>query len=464
MVFSSLTFLFLFLPIALAGNFLLRNKIKLQNIFFLLFSILFYAWGEPKFVLAMAFSIVWNWGMAQGFSYFHEKAMGKALFIAALAVNIGILFVFKYLNFTIFVWNQLWNTGISIPGMTLPIGISFFTFQGLSYLIDIWRKDAKAEKSLINVGLYISFFPQLIAGPIVRYLDIKEELVNRSCTWDGVEAGILRFLCGFSKKVLLANNLALFADQAFSFCNEGSGVNTIFAWGGILAYTLQIYYDFSGYSDMAIGLGRIFGFHFPENFNHPYMATSVTDFWRRWHMSLSGWFRDYVYIPLGGNRVCRWKWIRNLMLVWLLTGLWHGANYTYMIWGIFYGGILVFEKLTGISRQPKRTVGHWIYTVLFVMAAWVIFRSKSLTAAVLYLKSMFWWNDGAGSAQALLYLSEFKVFLIAGVVLAFPLISERIKETTAFLWIRMIGLFLLFLISLSYLAKGAYNPFIYFNF
>ena len=467
MVFSSLIFVFLFLPFVLTGNFLLSFSKKWQNSFLMGVSLVFYAWGEPRFVIIMMASIIWNWGMALWMDSCQRESVRNAILGIALTGDTGILLVFKYLNFLSTIASRLLNTELSVLQLPLPIGISFFTFQGLSYVIDVWRRDAKAEKNMVNVGLYISFFPQLIAGPIVRYLDIKEELANRMCTWRDMETGIARFLTGFSKKVLLANNLAFFADQAFSLNAEPGGVNTIFAWGGILAYTLQIYYDFGGYSDMALGLGNMFGFHFRENFDYPYASSSVSEFWRRWHMSLSGWFRDYIYIPLGGNRVGVWKQMRNLMVVWFLTGLWHGADYTFIIWGLFYWCIIIAEKLTGVPQNIKGKAGKRIYrlaTILAVMSAWVVFRAESMVLAMRFLRNMYVWSGWEGTGLALFYLREYKWFLIAGVLLAFPMVPQEMKEKRIVMGIQSISLLVLFLVSLSYLAKGSYNPFIYFNF
>lgn len=349
MLFSSSVFLFLFLPVVLLVYYLpLRRWRQGQNVFLLLASLGFYAWGEPWFVLVMLGSILANYGF--GLWVDACKRAGRTCappLVTALAVNLGILFVFKYLTFTLGILNRL-GAAFVIPGIELPIGISFFTFQALSYVLDVHRDRGEVQRSPLKVGLYISFFPQLIAGPIVKYETVAQQIDHRKEIWADFSAGCSRFIVGLGKKVLLSNQLAVVADRAFG---QGDGLSASFAWLGALCYTLQIYYDFSGYSDMAIGLGKMFGFHFLENFNYPYISRSITEFWRRWHISLSTWFRDYVYFPLGGSRVnSKAKHIRNLFVVWLLTGVWHGANWTFLAWGLFYFVLLVLEKYGGLGR------------------------------------------------------------------------------------------------------------------
>ncbi|MEG2421432.1 MAG: MBOAT family O-acyltransferase, partial [Oscillospiraceae bacterium] len=334
MLFSSSVFLFAFLPIVLLCYFgPLRGKRRGQNLFLLVSSLFFYAWGEPWFVLVMMGSIAANYGF--GLWVARQKERGESYrvpMVLAVVSNLTLLFLFKYLTFVL---TNLRGLGLPmmVPVIALPIGISFFTFQAMSYVIDVARGHGEAQRSILNVGLYVSFFPQLIAGPIVKYETVADQIMNREETWEDFSAGISRFLVGLGKKVLLSNQLAVVADAAFNF---GGDLSVSFAWLGALAYSLQIFLDFSGYSDMAIGLGRLFGFHFLENFNYPYLSTSITDFWRRWHISLGTWFRDYVYIPLGGNRTSKRVHIRNLFVVWLLTGIWHGANWTFVAWGLFY--------------------------------------------------------------------------------------------------------------------------------
>ena len=404
MLFSSSVFLFLFLPVVLLVYYLpLRRWRQGQNVFLLLASLGFYAWGEPWFVLVMLGSILANYGF--GLWVDACKRAGRTCLpplVAALAVNLGILFVFKYLTFTLGILNRL-GAAFVIPGIELPIGISFFTFQALSYVLDVHRDRGEVQRSPLKVGLYISFFPQLIAGPIVKYETVAQQIDHRKETWTDFSAGCSRFIVGLGKKVLLSNQLAVVADRAFGL---GDGLSASFAWLGALCYTLQIYFDFSGYSDMAIGLGRMFGFAFKENFNYPYISRSITEFWRRWHISLSTWFRDYVYFPLGGSRVdSRAKHIRNLFVVWLLTGIWHGANWTFLAWGLFYFVLLVLEKYGHLGRGWP-VWAKWLFTFLMVNFAWVLFRADSLAAAGQYLQAMFGLGAGGWDDLTALYLRE----------------------------------------------------------
>ena len=479
MLFSSLFFLFTFLPIVLFLYYtVFRKSIRLQNLLLLIASIFFYAWGEPKFVLVMMLSIAVNYvlGLFVARSQRHRRV---ARFYLAVSVvfNLGLLFIFKYLNFTIASINNVFVNILPQTEVVLPIGISFFTFQAMSYVIDVYRKTVCVQKNPLYVALYISFFPQLIAGPIVRYSTIEEQIVQRRVTFDGFSEGVRRFIIGFLKKVILANNLALVADQAFLLNSSGGdGFSIGFAWMGALAYTLQIYFDFSGYSDMAIGLGRMFGFHFLENFNYPYISRSVSDFWRRWHISLGSWFRDYVYISLGGSRVgSKLLLVRNLFVVWSLTGIWHGANWTFILWGLFYFVLLSIEKLLNIpgrwESKPRR-IGYGILTFFLVCFGWVMFRAESVTAAFHYYGAMFganhimWWSDLASQ-----YFFENWVFFLIAVtysVAGFKRLKDKINcyraigaavdIVTPFMYV------MLFLIAISYLVIGAYNPFIYFNF
>ena len=389
MLFSSSVFLFLFLPAVLLVYYLpLRRWREGQNVFLLLASLFFYAWGEPWFVLVMIASILANYGFGLWVAHAQGRGRsGRPAVVCAVVLNLGLLFVFKYLMFTLGILNRL-GAAFVIPVIELPIGISFFTFQALSYVLDVQRGRGQAQRSPLKVGLYVSLFPQLIAGPIVKYETVAEQIDGRRETWADFSAGCTRFIAGLGKKVLIANQLALVADWAFLL--EGAGdLTAAFAWLGSICYTFQIYYDFSGYSDMAIGLGKMFGFHFLENFNYPYISTSVTEFWRRWHISLSTWFRDYVYFPLGGSRVeSRSRHIRNLFVVWLLTGIWHGANWTFVAWGLFYFVLLVLEKYAGLGRGWPGWC-RWLFTFLMVNFAWVLFRADSLLAAAHYLQAMF---------------------------------------------------------------------------
>lgn len=469
MVFSSTIFVFGFLPIVLLGSIMLQKNIKLQNIFLLIVSLLFYAWGEPGYVFLMMFSIVLNWLAALMIDTVDKQKWHRNfLLIVVIAYNIGALFVFKYWGWSMGIVNRVLGTTIPYRELALPIGISFYTFQAMSYVIDVWRKDTKAQKGIIGVGMYVSFFPQLGAGPIVRYGDIEKQLFVRKMSVNGFSEGITRFLTGFSKKILLADNVAVIADRAFAM-NAGDELSGAFAWLGAAAYTFQIFFDFSGYSDMAIGLGKMLGFTLPENFNYPYRAYCIKDFWRRWHISLSVWFRDYVYIPLGGNRKGHGRTYINLALVWLLTGLWHGANLTFVLWGMLYGALIIFERIAKVEARIQRSrlfgVGYRIFTCICIMILWVIFRAESIGRALSYVAAMFdvtkWLNNLSLLA---LYLREYKWELTASVILSTVSFPSGLREKNIFKSIRQILLYVFFIISISYLVKGTYSPFIYFNF
>lgn len=481
MLFSSVFFLFAFLPIVLFFYFIVCRKSMLaKNILLLFASLFFYAWGEPKFVLVMIVSIVANYifGIAinkQFTAYENKGRLAKIILVLSVIFNLSILFVFKYLNFTLFNLNLVFKNIFPQTEILLPIGISFFTFQAMSYVIDVYRKTVDVQKNPLYLALYISFFPQLIAGPIVRYSTIEEQISCRTVTGADFSEGIRRFLIGLSKKVILANNFALVADQAFNIVGNNN-ISIAFAWLGSIAYTMQIFFDFSAYSDMAIGLGRMFGFKFLENFNYPYVSSSVSEFWRRWHISLGQWFRDYVYIPLGGSRVPnKVLVIRNLLIVWLLTGIWHGANWTFILWGLLYFALLAFEKIMGIpnkfeSKQSK--VLYAIFTFLMVNFGWVLFRSNNLLQAGTYLKAMFGLGDVSGIDNMFYqYFGEYWMFIFVGAVYSTGIFSYLRKRLSKIDILNRIIEFLgiavytvLFLISVSYLVMGAYNPFIYFNF
>ena len=464
MLFSSNVFLFVFLPLALIVYYpILRKTLHGRNVFLLIISLFFYAWGEPVYVLLMLFSLAVNY--ISGRIIGGKTRYRKVALITGIAINIAVLFAFKYLDFSITIFDSIFQAEVPLVNLALPIGISFYTFQGVSYLIDVYRGDGTAQKSFLNVGLYISFFPQLIAGPIVRYSQIEYQLTHRIHSTDKFRRGVERFICGLAKKILLANNLALVADNAFLLLDKGE-LSVLMSWLGCIAYTLQIYYDFSGYSDMAIGLGLMFGFEIPENFNYPYIAGTIAEFWRRWHMTLQGWFRDYVYIPLGGNRVRAGRHIFNLFLVWFLTGLWHGANWTFIVWGLMYFVLLVLEKWLHTEKWPK-VIGH-IYTLLFVMLGWMIFRAKSLSDGVQYIGSMFsLTGNKAVDYNALLYLKEYAYFFIFGLLVSFPIIKaigKRFSDKQWWYYTKTVFLFAVLVVSVSYMVTGSYNPFIYFNF
>ena len=461
MVFSSYTFLFYFLPPLLILYYLIpRRSLGGRNLVLLAFSLFFYFAGGPRHLPLMLLSIAINY--VGGLLCAKRRRWALVL---TMAVNLGLLGWFKYAGF---VGENLQALGLplSVPEVVLPIGISFFTFQGMSYVIDVYRGDTPPAKNPLQVALYIALFPQLVAGPIVRYTTVAEELVSRRETFDDFAAGALRFSFGLAKKMLLANNLSLMADEAFSTAPIGAAA----AWLGAIAYTGQIYFDFSGYSDMAIGLGRMFGFHFEENFNYPYLSKSVTEFWRRWHMSLSGWFRDYVYIPLGGSRAGTAKQVRNILLVWTLTGLWHGAAWNFLLWGLYFGILLLGEKFwwgKALERAPS-PLRH-LYAMVIVVLGWVLFRCEGLSAVGSYLGAMLGLSGG-GWGQALYFLRQYGVFLVVGAVASLPVkdalraaLQRRKAERTIQWGSALAGLALLGLSFLQLISSTA-NPFIYYRF
>lgn len=467
MLFSSILFLFICLPCTLMIYYGLCRTRKWKNYFLLAVSLGFYGWGEPKYIILLLVCIIGNYGFGR-FVEQHGK-WTKWIITSMLVFNLGILGIFKYLGFSVNVLNNVFHTSFNIPEIVLPIGISFFTFQGISYVIDIYRGKGKALKSVLDVGLYIAFFPQLIAGPIVRYETIACELQTRHENMDDFSDGIVRFCEGLGKKVILANNFALVADKAFGL--PQTELSVVFAWLGAISYMLQVYFDFSGYSDMAIGLGRMFGFHFCENFDAPYTARSISDFWRKWHISLGTWFRDYVYIPLGGSRVNKKSTlIRNLLIVWTLTGVWHGANWTFIVWGMYFGILIIIEKVWGMEKVLNKypVLGH-CYTLILVLIGWVFFRADSIRHAISYLQVMF---GQAGTvllgSLGKLYVEENMILLIIGIIACLPLkkwwYAWGHPDSVGIKVIYRIGLGIILCIAVAYLVKGSYNPFIYFNF
>lgn len=498
MVFSSPVFLLIFFPsiFIIYFNPFFKSRV-FKNSILLIFSLFFYAWGEPVFVFLMIFSIIINYFFgikinildksdANQKNQLHTNKKRKRYLIYSIIWNVFILFIFKYLSFLSTIFNQIFpNNFLPVVEIKLPIGISFFTFQIMSYIFDVYYKKVDVQKNIFNLALYVSVFPQLIAGPIVRYETIADEILNRKETAENITAGTKRFILGLAKKCLLANYLAVIADLIFDN-NFKTALDFTFvdAWIGAIAYSMQIYFDFSGYSDMAIGLGLIFGFHFEENFNYPYLAHSVTDFWRRWHISLSSWFRDYVYIPMGGNRCKKSKAYFNMFVVWVLTGIWHGAAFTFWLWGIYYFVLLVIEKtlnLDNCKNKISRFFTH-ILTLLFVIIGWVLFRSNSLQDSFNYIKIMFTFNFTAEKICFLenYYLKNGGMILILGFVALFPLVSykrmiiEKIENkinnkkkiffSTFINSICQIMLLLIFVSSVLMCIKSTYNPFIYFNF
>ena len=469
MVFSSNVFLFFFLPAVVILYYLVRRNRVAANAVLTVMSLLFYAWGEPKYVLVMVASIVLNWLTALGIDRFSDRPKPKkALLIAGVCVNVLMLGVFKYTSFTVENINRVFRLDIVDPKIALPLGISFFTFQAMSYIIDVYRGKGRAQRNFMNVCLYISFFPQLIAGPIVRYETVAEEIKGRRESAEEFAAGIRRFMIGFCKKAILANFLAKLADYIFAL--ELGRISVGMAWLGSATYIIQTYYDFSGYSDMAIGLGLMFGFHFPENFVMPFVARSTTEFWRRWHISMGTWFRDYVFFPMGGSRVkSKARLLFNMAVVWLLTGLWHGAQWTFVCWGLAYFVFLAIERLTGLNKwMEKHFVGH-IYTLGVIVVVSVLIRSPSIAFAGQYYKIMF----GLGGAPffsrlGLFLLKEYIWYLVPAILCALPtgaFIKSRLKLRDG-VWEVASGAALLccMLIAVANTVAGGYNPFIYYKF
>ena len=461
MLFSSIPFLYYFLPAVIAVYFLMPRALK--NTVLLLFSLAFYAWGEPRYVLLMASTILlfYGCGLAIGKA---KKPTWKKMFLAvSVVISLGFLAVFKYADFFVDSFNKA--TGLSVPllRLALPIGISFYTFQCLSYTIDVYRGNAQVQKNPISFGAYVALFPQLIAGPIVRYVDVERELDSRTHSWEETTLGIRRFLIGLSKKILLADNFALL----IKLFRESGEPSVLFYWMYAIAFTLKIYFDFSGYSDMAIGLGRIFGFHFVENFNYPYLSKSVTEFWRRWHISLGSWFRDYVYIPMGGNRVGKLRWVFNILTVWMLTGLWHGAAWNFVLWGLMFAVLLLLEKwIPALQKLP--TVLRRCYVLLAVVISFVLFNADTLSQAGSDLAGMFGFGSlPAITAETLYYLRSYAVLFILGFVGATPLVRDtanRIGHTKVGKILEPVVLILLLLICSAYLVDGSFSPFLYFRF
>lgn len=476
MLFSSIVFLFYFLPVVLLLYYVLAFSRALQNVLLLAASLVFYAWGEPVYVFLMIGSILFNSLMGALVGRLHGRAKSIVLW-SDVAVNIGVLFIFKYLPFVLKSFGLFESGIIEEFQLPLPIGISFFTFQALSYVVDVYRGTTKAENPFY-VGLYIAFFPQLIAGPIIQYNSIADQIRNRKESFDKLSVGICRFTTGLGKKILLSNCFAAIADHVFQWSAIGVDkmpVPVMLAWLGSIAYTLQIYFDFSAYSDMAIGLGLCFGFKFGENFNYPYVATSVSDFWKRWHISLTDWFREYVYFPLGGSRVNNQDYmVRNMLVVWLLTGIWHGANWTFIFWGLYYFVFQLAERFFEYPQKMKSKFLKHFYTLMVVNAAWVVFRADDLYQAGRFFMNMFGLNrNGFYSDLAVMLFRENWVFFALGIIFSMPVAKKmnamlyRQQNT----WVHKVctllypvGMLAVFVVCVSYLASGTYNPFIYFNF
>ena len=458
-----MTFVFMFLPIVCA-LYLLSQK-RFHNPILLAASILFYAWGEPKYLAIMLLTILINYAGAIAVEKFNHK---KLWLIFTIIVDLGLLIYFKYFNFIIDNINNLFHSHINAIDVIMPIGISFYTFQALSYVIDVFRGDCKAQKDIYKLALYICLFPQLIAGPIVKYHDVAEQIEDREVNFDKVTIGVKRFIIGLSKKMLIANTLGAIADKIFT--QPADTFSPLVAWLGSISYTLQLYYDFSGYSDMAIGLGLIFGFQFMENFNYPYISKSITEFWRRWHISLSTWFKQYLYIPLGGNRISKNRTYINLGIVFLLTGIWHGASWNFVFWGIWNGFFIILEKMTGwhndTDKLPVKILKH-IYTIFVFILGWVMFRADNMTYAWTYLKNMFGLVKVHDITYTMMYyVDNIEIItLIAAILCAMPIFRNMIHiEKKPVKLLVNIWLLVLFILSSASIAASTYNPFIYFRF
>ncbi|MCI5879662.1 MAG: MBOAT family protein [Bacillales bacterium] len=459
MVFSSIPFLFFFLPIVLICYYLVPFKLK--NYVLLVFSLIFYAWGEPVYIILMIFSCLLNYFYA----LYHDKVKNKKLlFILCIVANLLILGFFKYADFLIDIINSIFRLNINPLKLALPIGISFFTFQTMSYSIDVYRSSVVPERNFFYFTTYVSMFPQLIAGPIVRYETISKELYKRDINFNNFSDGLLRFMQGLFKKVLIANNIG----YLWTTLSSMESLSIASAWLGIIAYTFQIYFDFSAYSDMAIGMGKMLGFNYLENFNYPYISKSVTEFWRRWHISLSSWFKDYVYIPLGGSKCSRIKHIRNILIVWCLTGIWHGASYNFMLWGLYYGIILIIEKffLKGFLSKLPNTLKH-IYTMLVVIIGWLIFASTDLSMFSVYFSNMFnIFKYPFIDETFIFYFKSYFIIIVISTLLSMPIYQNIKKKLNSRGWmiISLILYLVFFFITVSYLVSDSYNPFLYFRF
>lgn len=463
MVFSSLTFLQYFLPLCLLAYFMAPQQLKNGILF--LFSLVFYAWGEPVYVVLMLFSTVLDYTCGQMVERYRGQWGAKIALLVSVCVNLGLLGVFKYSDFLIGSFNSAFNATLPQPNLPLPIGISFYTFQTMSYTIDVYRGDAKVQNNIISFGAYVTLFPQLIAGPIVRYQTVADELKHRDCTADLFADGIKRFACGMGKKVLLANNIGLLWEAA----SAQAAPTVLTAWLGVIAYGFQIYFDFSGYSDMAIGLGRMLGFHFLENFNYPFLADSITDFWRRWHISMGTWFREYVYIPLGGNHSGLVKQLQNIAIVWLLTGFWHGANWNFVLWGVYFGALLMLEKLVLLRWIKKLPVlARHAYALLLVTVSWTLFGFTDIVKGFVWFKAMF--SGTLFDNNSLYLLFTYGPMLLLCALASTPLGKRCYDQLNLRLGQRVLtladcgGLLCLLIASAAYLVSGSYNPFLYFRF
>lgn len=462
MLFTSISFLYYFLPILLIFYFVVPKKFK--NLILLIFSLIFYMYGEPKYIILMLIEIF----IAYIGGILIEKYKSKDIFVITLIIHIGLLIFFKYTDFLITNVNGLFNTNISVLNLSLPIGISFYTFQIISYIIDVYRGTVKAQKNFLYLATYVSLFPQLIAGPIVRYETVEDELKNRKHSFESFSYGVTRFIIGLSKKVIIANVLG-------EMCSKLGVIDEktiVLYWLSAIGYMLQIYLDFSAYSDMAIGLGKMFGFNFLENFNYPYISLSITEFWRRWHISLSSWFKDYIYIPLGGNRCSKLKNLRNIMVVWCLTGIWHGASWNFVLWGVLFGVILIIEKLwlKNILDKLPNFIKRF-YVLFIVMISFIIFNSESISDIITNITGLFNYNLPFINSDTLYYLNSYIIIIISGIIASTPLFRNIIvKFKNNYKFNNFINLvepifnIVLLIVVTCYLIDNSYNPFLYFRF
>ena len=461
MLFSSIPFLYYFLPAVLTVYFLVPRNLK--NAVLLLSSLVFYGWGEPKLLFLMMFTILLFWFCGLAIGRAGEKKQKRFWLLVSVVISVALLGLFKYADFLIGTFNSLTGLGIPMLRLALPVGISFYTFQCLSYTIDVYRGEVPSQKNIVSFGAYVSMFPQLIAGPIVRYSDIVRQLEDRTHSREEFFLGVRRFLVGLGKKVILADNFALL----MKLFRESGEKSVLFYWLYAVAFLFNIYFDFSGYSDMAIGLGKIFGFRFPENFNYPYLSKSVTEFWRRWHMTLGSWFRDYVYIPMGGNRVSRSRWVFNILTVWMLTGLWHGAAWNFVVWGLFFGIMLMIEKWVPALQKLPGMLRH-VYVLLAVIFSFVLFNADSMAMAMGDFAGLLGFgNVPLVTPAALYYLRSYAALFIVGIVGATPIvkrIGSRIGESKAGVVLEPVFLAVLLLVCTAYLVDGSFSPFLYFRF
>ncbi|AYE32981.1 MBOAT family O-acyltransferase [Clostridium septicum] len=458
MVFSSIVFIFRFLPLAVFIYFLTPKKYK--NLAIFLLSLIFYSFGEPKYFPIIILSILIDFIVSNIIENNRDnKTLCNTMLTISIIFNLGLLIFFKYINFFIDNINFIFNIYIKNITLTLPLGISFYTFQTLSYTIDVYNKKIHAEKNIVDFGAFVALFPQLIAGPIVKYIDINNQIKNRKTSLEEIESGIQYFIIGLGKKVLIANNIGLLWDELNSL--GFSNISTPLAWLGVLSFSLQIYFDFSGYSQMAIGIGKIFGFSLPNNFNYPYISRSMTEFWRRWHISLGSWFKEYVYIPLGGSRKSKKRTYFNLLIVWILTGFWHGAEYNFILWGIFFFILISIEKAGFINVLNNNKILSHIYVIIFLLIGFSIFSISNTAKLIEFLKRLFIFKGGL---DYLYYLKNYGIILIIGCIFSMPIYKKINLKYKNIKTLKVIFMLIIFILSIAYLVDSSYNPFLYFRF